>query len=75
MCLSCEDIAKENYAMVPRWQIFGHFLGPAFPASRAQHILDLHSEFALRPHHVYCRNMVDIQSAAAEIRRGKKRKN
>jgi len=27
-------------------------LGPAFPASRAQHISDLHSKFALGPHHV-----------------------
>jgi len=38
---------------VPRWQIFGDFLGPAFPASHAQHISDLHSKFALRPHHVW----------------------
>jgi len=28
------------------------FLGPAFPASRAQHISDLHSKFALGPHNV-----------------------
>ena len=28
------------------------FLGPAFPASRMQHISDLHSKFALGPHHV-----------------------
>jgi len=28
------------------------FLGPAFPASGEQHISDLHSKFALRPHHV-----------------------
>jgi len=27
-------------------------LGPAFLASRLQHILDLHSKFAVRPHHV-----------------------
>ena len=40
------------------------FLGPSFPASRAQHISDLHSKFALGPR----------QSATAEIRRGKKRK-
>ena len=33
--------------MVPRWRLFGNFLGPAFPASRAQHISDLHSKFAL----------------------------
>ena len=35
-----------------------------------QHISDLHSKFALGPH--MCGIMVDIQSAAAEIRRGKK---
>jgi len=28
------------------------FLGPAFPASCVQHISDLHSKFALGPHHV-----------------------
>jgi len=27
-------------------------LGAAFPASRAQHMSDLHSKFALGPHHV-----------------------
>jgi len=48
------------------------FLRPAFPASRVQHISDLHSKFALRPHHVW-KYMVDIQSAAAEIRRGIKK--
>jgi len=53
--------------MVHRWRIFGDFLGPAFPASCVQHISALHSKFALGPHHV-----VDIQSATAEIRRGKK---
>jgi len=31
---------------------FWRFLGPAFPPSRAQHISDLHSNFALRPQHV-----------------------
>jgi len=43
--------------------IFGDFLGSAFAASRVQHISDLHSKFALEPHHV-----------AAEIRRGIKKK-
>jgi len=32
--------------------IFASFLHPVFPASRVQHISDLHSKFALRPHHV-----------------------
>jgi len=44
---SCEDIARQSCAMEPRWRIFGDFLGPAFPASRVQHISDLHSKFAL----------------------------
>jgi len=30
-----------------------HFLRPAFPASRVQHVSDLHPKFALRPHHVW----------------------
>jgi len=32
------------------WQFFLH---PVFSASRMQHISDLHSKFALRPHHVW----------------------
>jgi len=62
-------IARHSCAMVPRWRIFGDCLGPAFPASRAQHISDLHSKFALG--HTMCRSMVYIQCATAEIRRGK----
>jgi len=44
--------SSTNYVMMPRCQLFGDFLGPAFPASRAQHVSDLHSKFALGPHHV-----------------------
>ena len=47
----------------------GDFLRPVFSASRVQHISDMHSIFAIRP---LCGCMVDIQSATAEIRRGKK---
>ena len=36
-----------------------------------QQVSDLHLKFTLRPHHVW-KCMADIQSAAAEIRRGKK---
>jgi len=32
---------------------FWRFFGPAFSASRAQHVSDLHSKFALGPHHVW----------------------
>ena len=49
MCLSCEDIARQICAMVPRWRLFGNFLRPAFPASRVHRGSDLHSKFALGP--------------------------
>jgi len=52
--------------MVRRRRIFGNFLHPAFPASHMQHIYDLHSKFALGPHHVW----KYIQSAVAKIWRG-----
>jgi len=52
-CLSCEDIAQQSCAMVPRWRFLATFLRPVFSASCVQHISDLHSEFALRPHHVW----------------------
>jgi len=56
-CLSCEDIARQSCAMVPRWQFF---LRPVFSASRVQHLSDLHRKFALSPHHVckYGRHVV-----------------
>jgi len=38
--------------MVPRWLFLATILGPAFSASRVQHLSDLHSKFALGPHHV-----------------------
>jgi len=47
-CLSCKDMARQSCAMVPRWR----FLCPVFPASRAQHVSDLHSKFTVGPHHV-----------------------
>ena len=53
MCLGCEDIARQSCAMVPTWRFLATFLGPAFSASRMPHISDLHSKFALRPHHVW----------------------
>jgi len=51
-CLSCEHIVWQSCALVPRWWIFGAFLGLTFPASYVYHISDLHFKFALRPHHV-----------------------
>jgi len=51
-CLNCEDGAQQCCAMVRRWRIFGEFLGAAFPANHVQQISEIHSKFALRPHHV-----------------------
>jgi len=53
MCLSCEDIAGQGCAMVPRWRIFADILRSVFAASRIQHMSDLHLKFALRQHHVW----------------------
>jgi len=52
-CLSCEDIARQSWAMVPRWRFLATFLPPASPASRVQQVSDLHLKFALRSHHVW----------------------
>jgi len=52
-CLSCEDIARQTCAMVPRWRFFDDFLRPVFAASPVQHVSDLHLKFTLRPHHVW----------------------
>ena len=73
MCLSCEDIARQSCAIVPRWRFLATFLRPVFSASRAQQVSDLHLKFALRPY-ATCGSMTDIQSAEVEIRRGKKKK-
>jgi len=48
------------------------FLRPVFSASRVQQVSDLHSEFALRPHHVWEYGRHPISTA--EIRRGIKKK-
>ena len=64
-------VAKIWSNKVVQWCPDGDFLGPAFPASREQYISDLHSKFALEEHHV-SKYVLDIYSAAADIRRGKK---
>jgi len=53
MWLSCEDSTRQSCATVHRLWLFASFLHPVFPASRMQHISDVHSKFALRPHHVW----------------------
>jgi len=42
----------QSLADAVRWCRDGDFLRPVFAASRVQRISDLHSKFALRPHHV-----------------------
>jgi len=48
-CLSCEDTARQSCAMVPKWRLCASCIF----SSRVQHISDMHSKFALRPHHVW----------------------
>jgi len=45
-------IAKIQPDKTVHWCRDGNFLHPVFSASRVQYISDLHSKFALRPHHV-----------------------
>jgi len=45
--------AKIQPDKVVRWCQNGDFLRPVFAPSRVQHISDIHSKFALRPHHVW----------------------
>jgi len=45
--------AKIQPDIVVRWCQNGDFLRPVFAASRVQHVSDMHSKFALRPHHVW----------------------
>ena len=47
MCLSCEDIARQSCAMVPKGRFLATFLRPVFSASRVQQVSDLHSKFTL----------------------------
>jgi len=53
ICLRSEDIAQQSCAMLTKWRFFCVILRPVFPASRVQHISDLYSTFALRPHHMW----------------------
>jgi len=43
-CLSCEDIARQSCAMVPRWRFLGDFLHPViFSEPRATHFRHRHT--------------------------------
>jgi len=71
--LFCEDIARRNCAMVRRWRFLRNFC--VLYCQRAACntfqtcILNLHEG------HIMCGNMVDIQSATAESRWGKKERS
>jgi len=52
-CLNWEDIARQSCGMVPRWRFLATFFRPVFSARGVRHISDMHSKFALRPHHVW----------------------
>jgi len=67
--LSCEDMARQICAMVPRWRFFWEFLGPAFPTRCVPHSSDLHSKFA---HHVLKYGRHQFCDRCAETRRGEK---
>jgi len=51
-CLSYEDIAQQSCAMMPKCWFLTSCLRPVFSTSRVQQVSDMHSKFALRPHHV-----------------------
>ena len=74
MCLNCEDIARQNCAMVPRWRFLSTFLRPAFPASHVQQVSDLRLKFALRPHHVWKYGRHPISDSSGSARKKKKKK-
>jgi len=60
--------------MVPRRRFLATFLGAAFPASRLQHVSDLHLKFALRPHHVWKYIRLWQTSNLRQLRLGEERK-
>jgi len=70
-CLNCEDMARQSCAMVPRWR----FLCPVFSASCVQHISDMHSKFALKPHHVWKYGRYPISDCWGEEKKIEERKN
>ena len=67
-CLSSEDMARQRCTLVPKWRFFASCI------CSEPHISDMHSKFALRPHHVWKYGRHPI-SVAAEIRQGKKDSN
>ena len=48
---SCEDTAWQICAMVPKWGFFVSCISSELRA--VQHLSDMHTKFALRPHHAW----------------------
>jgi len=72
--LSCEDIARQSCAMVPRWRFLATFLHPVFSASCVQHISDLHLTFALSPH-TMCGSMARLRLGEEKQKKKEERRN
>jgi len=47
------SVANIHHDKFLRWCQNDDFLRPVFSANRGQHISDMRSKFALRPHHVW----------------------
>jgi len=72
-CLSCE-YSPTKLCDGAQMANFWYFLRPVFSASHVQHISNLHSKFALGPHHVWKYGRHLICDATAENRRRKNRR-
>jgi len=72
-------VAKIQADKIVRWCPNGKFLAiflqPVFPASRLQHISDLHSKFALKPHHVWKYGRHPMSDHWESARKKKERRN
>ena len=66
-CLSCEDIARQSCAMVPRWRFLAIFWVLHFHRAACS----VFQTCILNSQTTPCGSMADIQSQTAEIRRGK----
>ena len=72
-CLSCEGMyCPTKLCDGAQMAYFWRLLGPAYPESRVQHISDLHSKFALGPHHVS--NYGRLLSILRPLRLGEEKK-
>ena len=68
MCLGCEDIARQSCTMMRRWRFFVSCISSEPHAVHFRPAVEIRTKATA---HIMCGSMVDIQSATAEIRRGK----